>query len=675
MNKIKLLEYDPWLGPFASKITERNQAILSKSTKLGGNKGLKDFANGHLYFGLHCIDGNWVVREWAPNATSIFLIGEFNKWSESEDFRFKKTGNGNWELELPFEMLRHCDIYKIRIAWDGGAKDRIPAWARYVVQDPDTKNFNACVWQPEHPFEWKNDSKNPKIPFPLIYEAHVGMATEKLQTGTYDEFRRSVLPRIKEAGYNTVQLMAIQEHPYYGSFGYHVSSLFASSSRFGTPDELKALVDEAHGMGIKVIMDLVHSHAVKNELEGLGNYDGSGYQFFHTGIRREHVAWDSFCFNYSKDEVIHFLLSNIQYWMKEFHFDGFRFDGVTSMLYYDHGLSRDFTNYSMYFDGGQDEDAITYLGLANKLINEIDPNAISIAEEMSGYPGLASKIEDGGLGFTHRMAMGTPDYWIKLIKEKSDESWNVEEMYYELTRKRSEEKTVGYAESHDQALVGDKTIIFRLMDKEMYFSMDKDSDNLVIDRGIALHKMIRLITASTSGNAYLTFMGNEFGHPEWIDFPREGNNWSFQYARRQWQLVDNKDLKYHFLGDFDMEMIKLIKKFNLLSHPEIYLRHVNPADQVLAFERAGLYFVFNFNPVKSFTDYGLSARAGKYKLHLSSDDPSFGGQGRIDMNILYRTFPERSYTPNQMLKVYLPSRTALVFELTQVKNVDNLIKK
>ena len=675
MDKLRLIESDPWLEPFSNKIVERNRNIVRKISELAGKSSLKDFATGHLYFGVKFENNRWVLREWAPNATSIHLVGDCNGWQESDEYSFKATGNGNWELILNADQLDHLDNYKLRIAWAGGKKDRIPAWCNYVIQDPETKNFNACIWSPPEPYRWKNDSKNPEIDFPLIYEAHVGMATEDYKTGTYNEFREHILPRIKKAGYNTVQLMAVQEHPYYGSFGYHVSSFFAPSSRFGTPDELKALIDEAHGMGLKVIMDLVHSHAVKNELEGIGNYDGSGFQFFHTGYRREHVAWDSLCFNYGKNEVVHFLLSNIQYWLKEFHFDGFRFDGVTSMLYLDHGLGRDFTSYEMYFDSGEDEDAIIYLGLANQLIRDIDPRAISIAEEMSGYPGLATPVEFGGVGFTHRMAMGTPDYWIRIIKEKKDEDWNVEEMFWELTRKRDEEKTVGYAESHDQALVGDKTIIFRLIDKEMYFAMDKASENLVIDRGIALHKLIRLVTIGTSGNAWLNFMGNEFGHPEWIDFPREGNNWSYKYARRQWSLVDNMDLRYHYLGDFDREMINLIKKYGLLKIPEIYLRHANPGDQVLAFERGKLYFTFNFNPSKSFVDYGLSAIPGRYKLLISSDSTEFGGQGRIDPSIVYRTFPEVSYTPNQMLKVYLPSRTAAVFERIQQKSVDNLLKK
>ncbi len=673
MNKPGIVEGDPWLEPYSRVINRRNENIQKRKNHLTGGSGkLADFANGHLFFDVHRNGDDWVFREWAPNATGICLIGTFNNWQESDDFRFTSTGNGTWELVLTAGLVNHGDLYKLKIYWPEGSGERLPAWSKRIVQDQGTNIFSAQVWHPDLLYSWKHSAPGLGNNAPLIYEAHVGMATEEYKVGTYLEFRDKVLPHIKKAGYNTVQLMAIQEHPYYGSFGYHVSSFFAPSSRFGTPDELRDLIDEAHGMGLRVIMDLVHSHAVRNEVEGLGRYDGTPDQFFHSGPRREHVAWDSLCFDYGKDEVTHFLLSNIKYWIEEFRFDGFRFDGVTSMLYYDHGLGRNFNSYDLYFDNGADEDGITYLGLANELVHELNEEAITIAEEVSGYPGLATAVKEGGIGFDYRMAMGTPDYWIKIIKEKSDDNWQMDEMFYELISKRNDEKTVGYAESHDQALVGDKTIIFRLMDKEMYFNMNKSSENLAVDRGIALHKLIRLITVATAGDAWLNFMGNEFGHPEWIDFPRQGNNWSYHYARRQWSLMNNPDLKYHYLGDFDREMIRIIKESKLLHFTRPEPRHINNQDHILAFERANLLFVFNFHPVNSYFGYGISCPAGKFKIILDSDNSAFGGQSRIDENLTYRTVPERNYAPNQMLQLYLPSRTALVFKRERIKSVYDL---
>ncbi len=659
MKEPNLITNDPWLEPYKGVIERRLNNAVSREKELAGEGSLQSFASGHLYFGLHRSSNTWIMREWAPHANEIILLGSFNNWEAENRFRFIRLDHGIWEIQLPIDALSHGDLYKLLIRWEGGEGQRIPAWCTRVVQDPESKLFNAEVWHPEEPYIWKNPLPDLSDFQPLVYEAHIGMATEEYRVGSYVEFREEVLPHVVNNGYNTLQLMAIQEHPYYGSFGYHVSNFFASSSRFGTPEELKELIDEAHGSGLAVIMDIVHSHAVKNELEGLGKFDGDPAQFFHGGARREHVAWDSLCFDYGKNEVSHFLLSNVNYWLTEYRFDGFRFDGVTSMLYYDHGLERDFTSYEFYFDGGQDDDAIAYLSLANKMIQEIRPGAISIAEDMSGYPGLAAPVDEGGVGFNYRLAMGTPDYWIKCIKELSDEQWNMQEIFQELTSKRADEKTIGYAESHDQALVGDKTIIFRLIDKEMYWSMQKGSENLVVDRGMALHKMIRLITAATAGNGYLNFMGNEFGHPEWIDFPREGNDWSFQFARRQWSLIKNKELRYHHLADFDKAMIKLIHKYKLYSSTSNHVK-TDQADLIIAFERAGLLFVFNFHPSASYSDYGLAVDAGKYNMLLCSDQPEFGGFNRVDMNITHRSMIERSFGLKHNLKLYLPARTALV---------------
>ena len=660
-----LIKNDSYLEPFSSTIISRLKAAQEKENEILQKTSLPEFAQGHKWYGLHRENNQWVIRDWAPNATAIYLIGEFNNWQEMPEFKLQSIGSGNWELKLAPEKIAHNDLFAFSIYWNGGHGKRIPAWANRVVQDDHTKIFNAQVWSPEKQYRWKNAAFRRAAEAPLIYEGHIGMAGESERVHTYNEFRTDILPRVQKAGYNTIQLMAIPEHPYYGSFGYHVSSFFAPSSRFGTPEELKQLVDEAHGMGISMIIDLVHSHAVKNENEGLGKYDGTRWQFFHDGPKGEHPAWDSYCFNYGKPEVVHFLLSNIRYWLEEFKFDGFRFDGVTSMLYFDHGLGKAFTCYDDYFNEGLDQDALSYFIMANRLIHEINPNALSIAEEMSGLPGLATPHKDGGLGFDYRMAMGVPDFWIKLIKNVADENWNVGTIFHELTSKRLDEKVVSYAESHDQALVGDKTIIFRLIDKEMYFSMQKEQPNLAVERGIALHKMIRLATLSCAGGAYLNFMGNEFGHPEWIDFPREGNNWSYAHARRLWSLEDNKDLKYCWLSDFDREMITLVKKSKLLAIPEVNWVYDHKDNQILVYSRGKYLFVFNFNPIESFVDYGIPLSASKYKIVLNTDESRFGGQNRIDDQITYCTMPSNELINKHFLELYMPARTAIVLKKQQ----------
>ncbi len=665
MKPLNIIKNDPWLEPYAEAITGRYQDAVNKERELVGKDGsLVDFANAHNYFGLHRTADGWVFREWAPNATDIVLIGDFTRWQEMAKYRLTRKENGVWELFLKHNDLHHGDLYKMIVYWEGGMGERIPAYANRVVQDEVSHIFSAQVWAPEETYQWQIAEFKPDVSPLLIYECHIGMAQEREGVGTYVEFRDLVLPRIAKDGYNAIQIMAIQEHPYYGSFGYHVSSFFAPSSRFGTPEELKSLIDEAHRLGIAVIMDIVHSHAVKNEVEGLGRLDGSYNQYFYGDHRREHPAWDSLCFDYGKNDVLNFLLSNCKYWLEEFKFDGFRFDGVTSMLYYNHGLGQAFGSYGDYYNGGQDTNAITYLTLANKLIHEINPNAITIAEEMSGMPGLATKIKDGGMGFDYRMAMGIPDYWIKMLKEKKDEDWHPTSIYWELTNRRADEKTVSYVESHDQALVGDKTVIFRLIDDKMYWHMTKGDDDMTVDRGIALHKMIRLVTLASINGAYLNFMGNEFGHPEWIDFPREGNGWSYKYARRQWDLVDRKELKYHYLNDFDNAMIALVKKVKNFQKLAVEKLWEKDDDQVLAFKRGDYAFVFNFNPYKSFSDYGILAPAGEYSVVLSSDNPDFGGYGNVDEKVSHLTQYDELYAPHgvEWLKLYLPARSAIVLK-------------
>ena len=658
MSSLKLIENDSWLEPFGSTIIHRHEKIKSKLNDIKkGHSGLKDSVNGHLYYGLQHEPSSWIIREWAPNATSIYLIGDFSDWKPLKKYKFNKSNFGNWECIIPLANLRHGMLYKLLINWGSGSHERIPAYCRRVVQDEETKIFSGQVWDPPKTYRWKNTAPS-KVLHPLIYEAHIGMASSEQKVGSYIEFRENVLPRIASLGYNTIQLMAIQEHPYYGSFGYQVSNFFAPSSRFGTPEELKELIDEAHRLKIAVVLDIVHSHAVKNELEGLARFDGTDYQYFHEGIKGDHPVWDSRCFNYGKDEVINFLLSNLKYWLEDFRFDGFRFDGVTSMIYTHHGLAIDFVNYDMYFNNDQDEDALTYLALANILTYEVNPNAITIAEDVSGMPGIASPFEDGGIGFDFRMSMGVADYWIKTIKEKTDEEWDMGELYYQLINKRNDEHTISYAESHDQAMVGDKTIIFRLIDKHMYTSMQITDNNIVVDRGVALHKMIRLVTIATAGDGYLNFMGNEFGHPEWIDFPREGNNWSFKYARRQWELADNKKLKYFFLNEFDKIMINLIKREKTLSFKPIGIIQ-NTSDKVLIFKRGNLVFVFNFNPTTSFTDYGFEVDSGVYEVMLNSDNSDFNGTNRNDDTLLHKSQFENDIN---MLKLYLPSRSAMVLK-------------
>lgn len=666
-RKLKIVKDDPWLEPVSADVYARYERYVNRLKQIEQYAGsLMAFADAYNHLGIsydHTRKG-WIYREWAPRASALFLKGDFNNWNPYSH-PLSPIGGGVWEIFIDARVYKktftHGSRIKVVVESDKPVRDRIPAYIRRVVQDDQTKDFTGQVWLPGR-YDWENDAFDiGKMDELLIYECHVGMAQEREGIGTYQEFTANVLPRIKKAGYNAIQLMAVQEHPYYGSFGYHVSSFFAPSSRFGTPEDLKTLVKTAHKMGIGVIMDIVHSHTVKNINEGLNEFDGSDHQYFHPGGRGEHPQWDSKLFDYGKWEVLQFLLSNIKYWLKEFHFDGFRFDGVGSMLYFHHGNavidSRD-----KYFNEGVEWDAITYLQLANKLAHTINRSAVTIAEDVTGMPGLCKPIPDGGIGFDYRLGMGIPDFWIRYLKEKKDEDWNIHEMWNVLNDRVPGVKTVSYAESHDQALVGDKTLAFWLMDKEMYWHMQKDDPDLIIERGIALHKMIRLFTIALGGQAYLNFIGNEFGHPEWIDFPREGNNWSYRYARRQWSLVDDPNLKYQFLARFDEEMIQIVRKNHVLKWEFARQLNMDEANKTIVFERNGLVFVFNWHPSHSITDYMFAVpEPGKYKVILNSDNGQFGGLGRIDESVEHFTYFDGIFNVHR-LKIYITNRTAIVLK-------------
>ncbi len=670
-----LIALDPWLEPYAHALRHRYdnyRATLARVREAFGS--LEGISHGHEYFGFSRGEqdgrpGVW-YREWAPGAHTLHLTGDFNGWNR-QSHPLARDEFGVWSIFLPDEVyaskLVHGSYVKVHVVAVNGAMDRIPAYIRRVVQDEQTKGFNGQYWCPPEPFRWTHPV--PPLDGALrIYEAHVGMAQDAEKVGTYREFTANVLPRIAGLGYNAVQLMAVMEHPYYGSFGYHVSNFYAASSRFGTPEDLKTLIDTAHGLGLRVLLDLIHSHSVKNIHDGLNQLDGTEYQYFHAGPKGRHDVWDSLIFDYGKMEVLRFLLSNIRFWLEEYHFDGFRFDGATAMMYLHGGLGGGWHSYDDYLIHNIDEEAVAYLQLANQLAHHLRPDVITIAEDASGMVGLARPVDEGGLGFDYRLAMGLPDYWIKALRDRRDEDWSMGEIFQMLLNRRPGEKHVAYAESHDQALVGDKTISFWLMDADMYWHMKQGSRNPIIDRGIALHKMIRLVTFALGGEGYLNFIGNEFGHPEWVDFPRAGNGFSYQYARRQWSLVDHPDLRYRLLNNFDRAMQGLDRQYRILTDPFIQALHMSDDQKVLIFRRGPMVFVFNFHPQASYTDYRFGVPdPADYRVVLNTDDEPFGGFGRVPGGQVYPMQRVPCYGREQSIQLYMPSRTAQVLAPTRLE--------
>lgn len=660
MQDFKILDIDPWLQDYKDDIDLRMKRYEEQKNRLlGKTKSLKDYANGYKYYGIHKVDGGWIYREWAPSAKGLYLIGDFNNW-DKHSHPLKKINDEDWEIFIKgIRTLHHKSRIKVLVDTGYDIRERIPLYATRVEEN-ENHDYAAIIENPREKFKWTDQKFKINKKDLFIYEAHIGMAQEKEGVGSYKEFETEILPKIKDLGYNTVQLMAIAEHPYYGSFGYQVANFFAPSSRYGENKELKSLINKAHEMGINVIMDLVHSHATKNFNEGINEFDGTDYQFFHAGAEGNHPDWDSKLFDYNKPGVCHFLLSNIKYWIEQYHFDGFRFDGVTSMIYKDHARGVNFDSYDKYFSMNTDLEALNYLQLANELIDQMNPDIITIAEDMSAMPGMCIPIKDGGIGFDYRLSMGMPDFWENTLSIK-DEDWDLNKMWYELSTYRPEEKRIAYVESHDQALVGSKTIMFRLADSNMYWHMNKDDKDIVIERATALHKMIRWITASMGSDGYLNFMGNEFGHPEWIDFPREGNDYSYKYARRQWSLVNNSMLRYEWLNNWDKAMIHFLKENNLMGNDSFRL-WIDNDRKVIAYRNNDFVFVFNFHPYNSYESFSIPIHdKGFFEVVLDTDQKEFGGLERISHSYKYES-KRLEGTEYDGIKIYVPARSAMALK-------------
>lgn len=669
----EVIKSDPYLEMHREYFKQRFVHFKQWVQDIKDNEGgIDQFTRGYESFGLHVVPEGVKYREWAPGAKEASLVGEFNGWNVNAN-PMKHDQYGVWETIVPNKKdtgevaIPHGSLIKVTFVLESGERVyRLPAWSTYVTQDlAKSTVYDSVFYNPPNRYVAKNKKRIVPAQDLRIYEAHVGISSPEPRVATYKEFTKNVLPMIADLGYNAVQLMAIQEHAYYASFGYQVTSFFAPSSRYGEPDDLRELIDTAHGLGIAVFLDIVHSHACSNVEDGLNQYDGTDHCYFHEGGRGRHELWNSRLFNYSHHEVSRFLLSNLRYWIEEFGFDGLRFDGVTSMMYRHHGIAYGFSgDYNEYFAGNTDEEAVVYLMLANYMCHQLYPGFVTIAEDVSGMPALCCPVSEGGVGFDYRLAMSNPDMWIKMVKEQKDEDWDIDNIAHQLTNRRYQERAITYCESHDQALVGDKTLAFWLMDKEMYSNMSDTSEMTpVIERGVALHKMIRLVTYGLGGEGYLTFEGNEFGHPEWLDFPREGNGSSHHYARRQFNLVHDKLLRYKYLYRFEKAMHELEAQYHWLSAHDQWVTLKHSGDKVLAFERGGLLWVFNFHPTNSYTDYRIGvAWPGKYTVALSTDDSYFMGQDRIDHKAEhFSTDLEWNGRPNY-IQVYIPARTAVVFK-------------
>ncbi|KAG8075748.1 hypothetical protein GUJ93_ZPchr0006g43795 [Zizania palustris] len=576
-----------------------------------------------------------------------------------------RKGRKAW-MEKYIPAISHKDKYRLYFNTPDGALERIPAWATYVLPDVRGKQSYAVHWEPppEEIYKWRFE--RPKVKGSLrIYECHVGISGSEQKISSFQEFTSNVLPHIKDAGYNAIQLIGIVEHKDYSSVGYKVTNYFAVSSRFGTPEDFKKLVDEAHGLEMVVLLDIVHSYASADELVGLSLFDGSNDCYFHTGKRGHHKYWGTRMFKYDDVDVLHFLFSNLNWWVTEYHIDGFQFHSLSSMLYTHNGFSTFTGAMEEYCNQYVDKDALIYLILANEMLHELHPDIITIAEDATFYPGLCEPTTQGGLGFDYWVNLSIPEMWLWHLENVPGQEWSMNKIMKVLISKNC--NMLSYVENHNQSISGRKSFAEIILHKE------KCSNNSVSDDGIfracSLLKIIKLLTFSTSGGAYLNFIGNEFAHPKRIEFPMSGNDYSFGLANRQWELLEKGVHKHIF--NFDKDLMSLDGKERLILRGSPNIHHCDDTSMFISFTRGPFLFVFNFNPDATSGLYSVGVdEAGEYQLILNTDETKYGGRGELKSNqYMKRTSDNRVGGCRNSLELALPSRSAHVYKLVRILRI------
>ncbi|KAK9673873.1 hypothetical protein RND81_12G195300 [Saponaria officinalis] len=577
-----------------------------------------------------------------------------------------RKGRKAW-MEKYTPCLQHGSKYRVYFNTPDGPLERIPAWATYVRLDGDGNQPCAVHWDPspECAHKWKNNS--PKRPKSLrIYECHVGISGSDPKVSSFLEFTEKVLPRVKDLGYNAIQLFGVIEHKDYFTAGYRVTNMYAVSSRFGTPEDFKRLVDEAHGLGLLVFLDIVHSYSAADEMVGLSLFDGTNDCYFHTGKRGHHKYWGTRIFKYGDVDVLQFLLSNLRWWIEEYHIDGFQFHSLPSMMYTHNGFATFTGDFEEYCNQYVDRDALLYLILANDILHFLHPNIITIAEDATLYPGLCEPSSQGGLGFDYYVNLAAPEMWLSFLENVPDNEWSMSKIVTTLMgNKIYTNKMLLYAENHSQSISGGRSFA------EILFGTEVGSNEASkLLRGTSLHKVIRLITFTIGGSAYLNFMGNEFGHPKRVEFPTSNNNFSFELASRRWDLLSDQGL-HQKLFHFDQDMMKLDQKEKVLSRGLPNVHHVNDDTMVISYTRGPLLFIFNFHPTDSYERYSVGVdEAGEYQMILNSDEEKYSGQGAINADQYFqRSIRKRIDGFQNCLQLPLPSRSAQVYKLARILRI------
>ena len=574
-----------------------------------------DFYNGestNAYELLGCHkagDNQYHFAVWAPNAKDVCIVGDFNNWL----FNHNKMQliDGIWQITVD---ARAGDCYKYAITTqDGAVLYKADPYARYSEVRPKTA---SVIYDPIEPFVWSDDKWVEKLnkkniyQSPVnIYEVHAGSWKRHFDGRfyTYRDLAKYLVPYVKKMGYTHVEFMPLAEHPFDGSWGYQVTGFYSPTSRYGTPDDLKYMVNQFHNAGIGVLLDWVPAHFCK-DAHGLMEFDGTCCYESADEFKKEHKSWGTRIFDYSRYEVQSFLISNALYWLKEFHFDGLRVDAVASMLYLDYDRPNGQWQPNKW-GGKENLEAIDFFRKLSCKLFEACPHALFIAEESTAFPKVTHPTYVGGLGFNYKWNMG----WMNdvLSYMRTDTLWRADNH-----NKLTFSMCYAYSENYVLPLSHDEVVH---MKGSLINKMFGDYDTK-----FAQLKALLGFQYSHPGKK-LNFMGTELA--QW-------NEWSEQ-RELDWILLTYPKHDSHKL--FVQELNKAYKKYKPLYQNDTswegfkWLLPDDSQNSVLAYERLDkkgntVLVIINFS-VYDYQKYGFFMDAGKYKLVLNSDEYKYGGRG------------------------------------------------
>ncbi len=567
---------------------------------------------------------------WAPSAKAISVVGNFNSWNASEhQLNVRWDSSGIWEGFIPEVGKGEVYKYKIQSHNNDVWTEKADPFAKYCEHPPKTASI---VWTADHKWkdkEWmgyRKDKNGLDRPY-SVYEVHLGSWKKNAGNGfmTYKELAKDLVSYVKEMGYTHIEFMPIMEYPYDPSWGYQLTGYFAPTSRFGSPEEFKMLVDTFHQNDIGVILDWVPSH-FPEDAHGLGFFDGSNLYEHPDRKKGYHTDWKSLIFNYGRNEVRAFLISNALYWLDQYHVDGLRVDAVASMLYLDYSREEGEWDPNIY-GNNENLEAISFIRELNEAVYSNFDGVQTIAEESTAFSGVSRKVEFGGLGFGMKWMMGWMHDTLQFFqKEPIYRRHHQNDLTFSMTYAFTEHFMLPF--SHDEVVYGKQSLVYRMPGDEW-----QRFANLRLLFGYMF----------THPGTKLMFMGGEFGQTA---------EWNFQQSL-DWHL-----LQY----DGHAGIQQFVKDLNHLykSSPALYEKQFSPEgfqwidysdheNSILTYVRKGhdekndLIIALNFTPVPR-ENYRIGIpKKGKIKEVLNSDDKKYGGGGNLNTTIKSSTIASHGH--------------------------------